>query len=273
MTNAMSVDVEDWFCVSNLTSAIGAEDWDQCELRVVDNTRRLLKLFGEHQIEATFFVLGWIAERVPELVREIESQGHEIGTHGYSHRMITQMTPEEFEQDLKKALDLMATCTEQPMRGFRAPSFTITKQTAPWALDILARHGIEYDSSVFPIGLHPDYGIPDSPLGIHAITPSLTEVPLSCAVVLGKKIPCSGGGYFRIFPYAVTRRLIRRCNRQGRPVIFYLHPWEVDPGQPRVKLPWTRRFRHYCNLKRTERRLGRLLRDFQFTSIRNLLKP
>ena len=182
------------------------------------------------------------------------------------------MTPNSFEEDLQKSVRILKSCVGQEILGFRAPSFTITSKTL-WALDILARNGFRYDSSVFPVRFHPDYGIPEAVLSIHQLPNcSLIEVPMSCAEVRGKKIPCSGGGYFRIFPYFATRALLRLCNRQGRPVIFYLHPWEVDPDQPRVRLPFLKRFRHYCNLKRTLSRFDRLLGDFDFTSIRSLLK-
>jgi polysaccharide deacetylase family protein (PEP-CTERM system associated) len=179
------------------------------------------------------------------------------------------MTPESFEADLQKALSVTKTCAKQPIIGFRAPSFTITRKTL-WAIDILARHGIQYDSSVFPIGFHPDYGIAEASLSIHPLG-GLTEVPMSVAEILGRKIPCSGGGYFRVLPYFVTRYLIRQCNRQGRPVIFYVHPWETDPGQPRVKLSLSKSFRHYFNLDKTMSRLDQLLTDFQFTPVRQVL--
>jgi polysaccharide deacetylase family protein (PEP-CTERM system associated) len=272
MTNVMSVDVEDWFCVYNLSGHIQYEDWDRCESRVERNTIRLLDIFRKHRVEATFFVLGWIAERFPDLVRQIELEGHEVATHGYSHRLLTHMEPGEFRDDLQRSLEVLAKITSQEVRGFRAPSFSITRKTL-WALDILREHGIRYDSSVFPIRFHPEYGIPGSELGPHGLDEGLTELPMSVADVLGWKIPCCGGGYFRLYPYALTRVLMRRCHAQGRPVVFYLHPWEADPEQPRVKgMPWSKAFRHYNNLHKTEERLERLLEDFAFTSARNLLR-
>jgi polysaccharide deacetylase family protein (PEP-CTERM system associated) len=267
MKNALSIDLEDWFCAYNLR--INIADWDKRELRVVPNTRRLLDLLERRRTRATFFVLGWIAERVPALVREIEARGHEIATHGYSHSLLTEMTPETFEADLCRSLDVIRACTSQPVLGFRAPSFTVTRKTL-WALDILTRHGIRYDSSIFPIGYHPDYGIPGASLSIQQMG-AIAEVPMSLAEVMGRRIPCSGGGYFRVFPYAVTRWLMRTCNRQGRPVVFYVHPWEVDPAQPRVAMPLSKRFRHYHNLDQTVPRLDRLLGDFEFTPIREIL--
>ena len=270
MKNAMSIDLEDWFCVHNMEQAISRSDWDACEMRVTENTRSILELLARHKTEATFFVLGWVAERVPDLVREIASHGHEIATHGYSHTLLTDMTPESFEEDLKRAIHVTRNCVDQEIIGFRAPSFTVTNKTL-WAVDVLTRNGIKYDSSVFPVGFHPDYGMPNASLAVYRHNDSLVEVPLSCAEFMGKRIPCSGGGYFRIFPYAITRRLLKLCNEQGRPAIFYLHPWELDPRQPRVKLPLLKKFRHYYNLNKTLARLDRLLGDFEFTSVRKVI--
>jgi polysaccharide deacetylase family protein (PEP-CTERM system associated) len=271
MRNVMSVDVEDWFCVHNLSRLIPYADWDKCESRVERSTTRLLDLFGKHRVEATFFVLGWVADRFPDLVREIERRGHEVATHGYSHQLLTFMKPEDFRADLQRSLVVLARTTSQEVRGFRAPSFSLTKKTL-WAVDILRESGIQYDSSVFPVAFHPDYGIADADLRPHRLAEGLTELPMGVAEVLGRRVPCSGGGYFRLYPYAVTRALMRRCNQQGRPVMFYLHPWEADPEQPRVAgLSWSKRFRHYNNLDRTEERLEWLLNDFAFTSARQLI--
>lgn len=270
MLNAISIDLEDWFCVNNLRDAIHREDWGTQVSRVARNTRLLLHLLGMHRTEATFFVLGWVAERLPELIEEIDHQGHEIATHGYSHRLVTEMTPEEFDADLQRALEVTHQATKQEIVGFRAPSFTITSKTL-WAADILVKHGIKYDSSVFPIGFHPDYGIPGASLSVFQLREGLMEFPLSCADYGRVRLPCSGGGYFRLLPYPLTRLLLRRCNTQGRPVMFYLHPWEIDPSQPRVDLPPLKKFRHYVNLDKTYSRLDQLLRDFQFTSARKVL--
>jgi polysaccharide deacetylase family protein (PEP-CTERM system associated) len=271
MLNVMSVDLEDWFCAHNLSRLIPYADWDKCESRVERSTSRLLDLFRAYQVEATFFVLGWVADRFPDLVREIERLGHEIATHGYSHRLLTCMRPEEFRQDLQRSLEVLAKVTSQAVRGFRAPSFSLTRKTL-WAVDILKESGIQYDSSVFPVDFHPDYGIADAELSPYQLADGLIELPLGVVEVFGRNVPCSGGGYFRIYPYWLTRRLMRLCNQQRRPVIFYLHPWEIDPGQPRIKgLPWLRSFRHYTNLEKTGARLNRLLGDFEFTSVRKLL--
>lgn len=267
MKNAISVDLEDWFCAYNLEIAI--EDWNKQELRIVANTRRILEILSKFDTKATFFILGWLAERVPVLINEIEEQGHEIATHGYSHTLLTDMSPQSFESDLEKALHVTKACISQPIIGYRAPSFTIIDKTL-WALDILAKHGIKYDSSIFPTSIHPDYGIPNAPLSIHQ-RGRLIEVPLSCVEVLGRRIPCSGGGYFRVFPYSLTKLLMRQCNRLGRPVIFYFHPWEIDPGQPRIQLPRLKAFRHYFNLNKTESRLTQLLTEFDFTTIKEVI--
>ena len=271
ITNALSIDLEDWFCVYNLSQVIRQEDWDRCELRVVESTRRILDLFARHDARATFFVLGWIADRVPHLIREVAEGGHEIADHGYSHTLITHMTESEFESDLLESLEALRRCgIREEVIGFRAPSFTIVKRTW-WALRILEKHGFRYDSSVFPIGFHPDYGIGDAPMEPYSVTERLREFPMSCVEFMGRRLPCSGGGYFRLMPYAYTRWAIQSLNRRGRPVVFYLHPWEVDPGQPRMRLPLIKRIRHYYGLEQTEGKLGRLLSDFRFGALRDVL--
>jgi polysaccharide deacetylase family protein (PEP-CTERM system associated) len=270
--NVMSIDVEDWFCVYNLSTHIRFDEWPRMDSRVERTTLRLLEMFSRHQVAGTFFVLGWVAERFPDLVREIERRGHEVATHGYAHRLLTQMTAEEFRADLLRSLEVIGRAASQPVRGHRAPSFSVTQRT-PWAAGIMREAGLAYDSSVFPLGFHPDYGIGDAPLEPYWLADGLREVPMSCAQVNGWRVPCSGGGYFRPYPYAMTRALMRRCNAQGRAVIFYLHPWEIDPEQPRVEaLRWSKKFRHYHNLARTEERLERLLSDFRFGTMAQLLE-
>jgi polysaccharide deacetylase family protein (PEP-CTERM system associated) len=270
MRHVMSIDLEDWFCVQNLNAVIPHSQWEQCESRVEASTLKLLDLFDRHKVEATFFVLGWVAERYPDLVREVERRGHEISSHGYSHKLITHMEREEFRIDLDRSLEVLAKIVSQPVVGFRAPSFSVTAKTL-WATEILQAAGLRYDSSVFPVGFHPDYGIPTAPLSPYHHENGLLELPMSCAEVAGRRIPCSGGGYFRIFPYALTRMLLRNCERAGRPVMFYLHPWEVDPGQPRVAaLKGQKRFRHYCNLERTMSRMETLLSEFSFGPVRRI---
>lgn len=272
MKNAMSIDLEDWFCVHNLSHVIKPQDWDKCELRVFESTRRILALLDKHRTRATFFVLGWVAQRLPELVRDIERRGHEIAAHGHNHLLLTEITPREFEEDLVEALQTLEDCgVRQPIRGFRAPSFTVVEKTRQWAFRILEKYNFQYDSSIFPVGFHPDYGLPDVPLGPHKITDRLAEFPLSCLEMFGRRLPFSGGGYFRLFPYAYTRFCLRRCNAEGRPAVFYLHPWEIDSQQPKIRLPFTKRFRHYHNLHKTERRLDALLGEFQFTTMKEVL--
>ncbi len=273
MKNAISIDLEDWFCVKNLSGAIKRSDWDSCELRIRESTERLLALFEHHQTRATFFVLGWIAEKVPDLIRKIEDRGHEIAVHGYNHLLLTEISPEEFEDDLIKALQAIENCglKSHPI-GFRAPSFTVVEKTKPWVLPILVRYNFKYDSSVFPVGFHPEYGVPDSPLSPYEITEGLYEFPMSCLEMFGRRFPFGGGGYFRLFPYAYTKYCLRKVNSGGRPTVFYLHPWELDPGQPRIKnLSLSQKIRHYRNLDQTEKRFARLLRDFEFTTMREVL--
>ena len=270
MINMMTIDVEDWFQVKNLTGVISYQEWDLLELRVKANTARVLQLLDKHHTKATFFVLGWLAERLRDLIWDIAREGHEIACHGYSHRLLTSMTPGELDAELAGTLAILRQASGQPVTGFRAPSFSVTRRTL-WSYEIMAKHGIKYDSSVFPIGFHPDYGIRHAPLTAYRATDAIIELPVSCAQVLGCRVPCGGGGYFRIFPYAVTRRLVQRCNSEGRPVVFYVHPWEFDPDQPRMHLSRLKEMRHYTNLHRTTTRFDRLLGDFDFGSIRENL--
>lgn len=263
MRNRLSIDLEDWFCVSNFDAMIDRSSWDRCELRVVDSTRRLLELFEGRGVKATFFVLGWVAERAPALIREVANAGHEIACHGYGHQRLTQLDAPRFDADLGRSLTLLRALVEAPVIGYRAPSFSLTEQTL-WAIPILRKHGIRWDSSVFPFGGHPEYGIAKAPLTPYRLAEDLVELPMSCVEFGGRRLPCTGGGYFRLYPYSLSAALIRRCNRAGRPVIFYAHPWEFDPGQPRMPLPLVKRFRHYNNLDRTLERLDRLLLEFEW---------
>jgi len=261
--NLLSIDLEDWFCVSNFDAFIPREAWDACELRVVESTRRLLELFDRRGVKATFFVLGWIAERVPDLIREVADAGHEIACHGYAHHRLALLDPASFDADLTRALAILRPLSSAPVCGYRAPSFSLTEATT-WAIPVLRRHGITWDSSIFPFGGHPEYGIADAPLEPYWLDEGLLELPMTCIEVGGRRLPCTGGGYFRLYPYALSRQLVARCNAAGRPVIFYAHPWEFDPDQPRMPLPPVKRFRHYNNLGSTLRRLDRLLGDFQW---------
>ena len=272
--NALTIDVEDYFQVSGFERDISRESWDQYPSRVVQNTRRILSLLGNRDIKATFFVLGWVADRFPELVYEIDEAGHEVGSHSYWHRLVYNLSPEEFREDLRRSREILQSITGKPVTSYRAPSFSITAESL-WALDILADEGFKVDASVFPIHHH-RCGIPDAPTHpyVHeSDTARLWEFPASIARIGKANVPISGGGYFRLLPYSVTSRLLRRINsRLTQPFVFYIHPWEVDPQQPRLKVS-TRamRFCHYVNLSTAEEKLKRLLSDFSFDRIGNIL--
>jgi len=275
IANAFSVDVEDYFQVAALAEAISRDSWGERETRVERNTGLILDLLAERGIRGTFFVLGWIAERHPGLIRRISSAGHEVASHGFSHRLIYEQTPEEFREETLRSKRLLEDLIGAPITGYRAASFSITSRSL-WALDVLIDAGFQYDSSVFPIR-HDRYGIPGashSPGRISAPSGrTLVEFPMSAASFAGVRIPVSGGGYFRLLPYWLTRSGLRRINAaERRPFTFYLHPWEVDPGQPRVRVSWLSRFRHYTNLHRCEDRLRRLLGEFRFTTMRETLQ-
>ena len=271
--NALTVDVEDYFHVSAFAKSINHTDWDNHPLRVEKNTHRLLDLFDESQVKATFFVLGWVADRNRNLVKEIAERGHEVACHGYSHQLIYNQTPEVFREETTRSKALLEDIVQEPVIGYRAASYSIT-QDSLWALDILAEAGFVYDSSIFPVR-HDRYGMPDAKETPHLLkTPqghSLVEFPLSTAKIFKYKLPVAGGGYFRLYPYTLTKAGLRQINRRQQPFIFYLHPWEIDPDQPRVEASWFSRFRHYNNLDKCESRLQRLLSDFEFGTVRNVL--
>jgi polysaccharide deacetylase family protein (PEP-CTERM system associated) len=269
--NALTIDVEDWFMANNLAVRIPRERWERCSSRVVMTTRRVLEILGEGEVRATFFVLGWVAERFPHLVDEIAAQGHEIASHGYWHRPLVEMTRMEFEDDLGRSLEVLRPLARAPIIGYRAPSFSVVERTL-WALPILEAQGIRYDSSIFPVAHHPDYGIAGAPRTPYRVTPGLWEFPPSVLPFLGVNVPIAGGGYFRLLPYRVTEFGLRRLEAAGSQIMFYLHPWELDEGQPRVPLPWFKRFRHYTNLSQTEGRLRRLLGTFRFGTVSEALR-
>ena len=272
MKNALSVDLEDWFCADSLGYAVKKSEWDKYELRALDSTKRLLAVLRRHNTRATFFVLGWIAEKLPQLIREIEKGGHEIATHGHHHLSLTRITPAEFEEDLIRALEaLKRTGIRQEISGYRAPSFTLVEKTM-WCLKILERYGFKYDSSIFPMGFYPMDKAPLSKLEPYKITEKLYEVPLGCVDFVGWHIPFAGGVFFRFLPYGYTRYCIEKCNESKRAAVFYIHPWEIDPGQPKLKLPWYAYLRHYHNLDKTEGKLNDLLSEFEFTTIREVLE-
>jgi polysaccharide deacetylase family protein (PEP-CTERM system associated) len=273
--NAFTVDVEDYFHVAALSSVISRDSWSTREYRVEANTDRVLAVLAERSIRGTFFILGWVAERSPSLVRRIAAGGHEIACHGFSHELVYRQTEQEFRHETARAKDCLEDVTGEAVLGYRAASFSVTRESL-WALDVLIDLGFSYDSSVFPIR-HDIYGLPGAkpePNRLHAPSGrTLIEFPMSAAKFLGVPVPVSGGGYFRILPYWLTRAGLRQINgRRNLPFTFYLHPWELDPDQPRVKVGRFARFRHYTNLERCESRLRRILGEFRFTSMREALR-
>jgi polysaccharide deacetylase family protein (PEP-CTERM system associated) len=273
IVNAMTVDVEDYFHVSAFQDSVRRSTWDTLESRVVRNTERLLELFEQQGVRGTFFVLGWVAERHPALVRQIAKAGHELASHGYGHGLIYEQSPAEFREDLRKSRATIGAAAGVSVSGYRAPSFSITPRSL-WALDIIREEGFVYDASVYPIR-HDRYGLPSSPRHFHALEQSagtLWECPGSTVRVAGVNLPIGGGGYFRLLPYAWTKWGITRVNtRERQAAVFYLHPWEIDPDQPRMPSSRVSRFRHYTNLSRTEPRLKRLLAEFRFAPLGELL--
>lgn len=274
IANALTIDVEDYFQVAALAEAVRREDWHSMEYRVEANTHRLLELLDRHSTKATFFTLGWVAEKSPQLVRDIQKAGHEVASHGYSHQLIYNQTPEVFREETRRSKQILEDITGELITGYRAASYSITNQSR-WALDILAEEGFVWDSSIFPVH-HDRYGMPGTPRWPHRLTTDkgheLAEFPLSTLKFPGYTLPIAGGGYFRLFPYWFSRWGLGSINRQGQPFVFYLHPWEVDPGQPRLDVKWFSRFRHYNNLDVCEHRLAQLLGHFQFTAMGDVLR-
>jgi len=271
----MTVDVEDYFQVSAFESTIARDRWGVLPCRVEANTRRILALFDEHDIKATFFVLGWVGQRFPALILDIVKKGHELASHGYSHIRVTQQTPEEFRDDITRAKQLLEEIAGVKVRGYRAPSYSIGADNL-WALDELYAAGHDYSSSIYPIK-HDLYGMPEAPR--HAFYPrghnGIFEVPVTTLDLLGKRLPCGGGGFFRLYPYWFSKWALDRINLQEQlPGIFYFHPWEIDPGQPRQSnITIKTRFRHYLNLGKMEKRLQRLLTDFQWGRMDDIFLP
>lgn len=272
MLNALSIDVEDYFQVHALAKAVRRSDWEVYPSRVVVNTRRVLAVLREYKCHATFFILGWVAERFPSLVAEIAAEGHEIGTHGYWHELVYRQTPQEFALDVSYSLKAIRSAltagadvaNDVPVLGYRAPSFSIV-QNSLWALDVLHDLGLRYDSSIFPLEVHDRYGIRNAERFAHKLNNGLWELPVSTVRLFGKNWPIAGGGYFRLYPYWMTRYGIQRINAEGHPAVVYLHPWEFDPDQPRISgVGILSSFRHYINLDKTEKRLRRLLQEFNF---------
>ncbi len=268
----MTVDVEDYFQVSAFEAHIAKSQWDELPHRVENNTHKILDLFARHQVKATFFTLGWVAERYPSLIRRIVAEGHELASHGYEHIRVTEQTPEQFRADIKKTKQILEDLGGQAIMGYRAASYSIVAKNL-WALQILEEEGHLYSSSIYPVK-HDLYGIPEAPR--FAFTPEntqkLLEVPITTLKILDKNLPCGGGGFFRLYPYQFSKWAYQYINAvEKQPGIFYFHPWEVDPDQPRQQnLPLKTRFRHYLNLNRVENRLNNLLNDFAWDTMRNV---
>ena len=271
--NALTIDVEDYFQVAALAEAVDRNDWSSMEYRVEANTDRLLELFSQKGVKATFFTLGWVAERSPELIRRIQKAGHEIASHGYSHQLVYKQTPEVFREETRRSKHILEDITGDPITGYRAASYSITAQSR-WALDILCEEGFTWDSSIFPVH-HDRYGMPGTPHEPYRLEApgggTLIEFPLSTCPLGSYRLPIAGGGYFRLYPYWLSRWGLGKINRAGQPFIFYLHPWEIDTGQPRLKVKPLSRFRHYNNLDKCMGRLQQLLEDFRFGSVSDVL--
>jgi len=271
--HALSVDVEDYFQVLNMRHLIDRSDWDRFALRCGDSTRRILELLQRRSARATFFFLGWIAERLPELVSEVVEAGHEVGSHGYDHRVLSDLGADGFRADLRRTEEILQPLAGAPPSVFRACTWSVTASTS-WAPSVLLERGYRIDSSVFPIH-HPDYGVPGAPVSPYRIAlpdGDLLEVPPLTLVVLGRRVPVGGGGYLRLFPLALLRRGLDQQADWGWPGCVYLHPWEVDPEQPRQALRGLRRFRHYVNLGSTLRKLDRLLQSHRFAGISEAMR-
>ena len=276
MRNALTVDLEEYFQVAAFAGVIDPGDWERYPPRAGECTRRILDLFDRYGVRGTFFVLGWVAEREPAVVREIRRRGHEIASHGYAHQLIYRQGPDLFRRDIRRARGILEDITGEPVRGYRAPSYSITAASL-WALDILIEEGFSYDSSIFPIR-HDIYGIPDAPRFPHDISRpagTIREFPISTVQIgrrgSGVRLPVGGGGYLRLLPAAWFRRSFRRLNRLGQPAVLYFHPWEIDPGQPRIAAGLRSRFRHYLNLERMEGRLESLLATLPFAPMGEVL--
>jgi polysaccharide deacetylase family protein (PEP-CTERM system associated) len=267
MVNALTVDVEDYFQVSAFAPHIQRSEWDTLPCRVEQNVDLILALLDEAGVKATFFTLGWVAERYPGLIRRIADMGHELASHGFAHYRATDQDRDQFSADIRLAKAVLEDTAGCAVRGYRAPSFSVGPKN-PWAFDCISAAGYRYSSSIYPIR-HDHYGVPDAPRFSHETTPGLMELPVATVRLLSSNWPAGGGGFFRLLPYAVSRALIRRINAiDAKPAIFYFHPWELDPHQPRVSGPGLKtRFRHYVNLHRVRPRLQRLLRDFRWNRI------
>jgi polysaccharide deacetylase family protein (PEP-CTERM system associated) len=272
MKNILTVDLEDYYQTSGMSDLAPIEKWTEFESRIERNVDILLELLDN--IKATFFVLGWEAQRHPELIQKIAELGHEIATHGNLHRLITSLNRDEFREDLKSSIDFLEDATGEKVLGHRAPSFSISDET-PWAFEVMAELGLKYDSSVFPVkrkrgGVE---GAQRTPYEINCSAGSMTEYPLSVMDFMGKRLPVAGGGFFRLYPYRLTKWAIGDLNRKGIPVVVYLHPWEIDSKQPRIKSFFTRNgFNQYVGIESTQKKLKQLLLDFEFVAIKDHLR-
>lgn len=264
LCNALTIDVEDYFQVSAFAPYIRRDEWDTRECRVERNVERILAMLAERDVKATFFTLGWVAERYPQLVRRIVEGGHELASHGYGHERASDLSEAAFREDITRSKHLLEDLAGRPVLGYRAPSFSIGIGNL-WAFDQLARAGYRYSSSIYPIK-HDHYGMPDSPRFAYRVGAGLLEVPVSTVRIGKRNLPSPGGGWFRLMPYALSRWMLNRVNREDREAaVFYFHPWEIDPGQPRIAgINAKTRFRHYVNIDRTENRLRQLLQDFRW---------
>jgi polysaccharide deacetylase family protein (PEP-CTERM system associated) len=273
ITNALTIDVEDYFQVSAMAPYIRRSEWDTRECRVEANVDRILALLARHDTRATFFTLGWVAERYPHLVRRIVAGGHELASHGHGHERASDLSRDAFTQDILRAKGLLEDVGGVAVQGYRAPSFSIGHGNL-WAFDCLLETGHRYSSSIYPIQ-HDHYGMPDAPRFAHAVRDGLLEVPVTTVRLGERNLPSPGGGWFRLFPYALTRWMIQRVNQQdGAAAIFYCHPWEIDHGQPRIPgINLKTRFRHYVNISRTEQRLDALLSDFRWGRMDDIFLP
>ncbi len=270
MKNAISIDVEEYFQVTGFDGVIEKDSWDSVPSRLHIGMDRILAILDRYNVKATFFFLGWIAERHPEMVKRVAEGGHEIGIHSYDHTLIYKQTPEKFEEDIARSLAILREHYQGDILGFRAPTFSVVKDTL-WALDVLKKLGFKYDSSIFPFRRN-RYGIEDAPTKPYTLDNGLVEFPMSTLEVFGKRIPVCGGGYFRLYPYTMTKYAIETLNKKhNQPAMVYLHPWEFDPDQPEVPGSAGNKFRHRVNLNQTEKRLEQLCKDFEFLPIKEIL--
>ena len=273
MNNILSVDVEEWFHPEALQHRFPPQSWSAQEKRVEQNVQRLLQLFDDKEARATFFILGWVARECPQMIRKIVAAGHEVATHGNSHRMLTKLSPQEFKEDLAESIKTLEDISGQKVLGFRAPTFSLVKETQ-WAWEVMLELGLRYDSSVYPIW-HDRYGIPDASrsryIALQKNSRELIEFPMPTLRILGRNVPFGGGGYLRIFPLWFTQWAIKRFNKEGLPAIIYMHPWEFDPDQPKLNLGWLQTKRHYYHIEHNYAKLAALLDRHPWTSFKNCL--